>query len=186
MQNIVLYVTCHDRAGIAYWVNTSLNRIEYTRLLVADNIGELLHSVSSPIFNLNYNSYRLYTRAAPPNSAAAPTAPVLIGTAAPPLLDELAPPLAEAPGALVLAIPPAAPPPSADVGVGTPDVNGGAEPEEAPENAGAPIVALADGRAVLFGLRTLSHSLAISFTMEEYEKDMDDILINNMHHAPRN
>lgn len=128
----------------------------------------------------------MYTRAAPPNSAAAPTAPVLIGTAAPPLLDELAPPLAEAPGALVLAIPPAAPPPSADVGVGTPDVNGGAEPEEAPENAGAPFVALADGRAMLFGLRTLSHSLAISFTTEEYDKDMDGILINNMHHAPRN
>jgi len=80
--------------------------------------------------------------AAPPNRATAPTAPVLIGMAAPDkdeLLDELAP---------------VAPPPREVVADGTPEVNGTFEALEAPEKATAPAVAEAPGAVVLAGLRT--------------------------------
>jgi hypothetical protein len=45
--------------------------------------------------------------------------------------------------------------PKDDVGVGTPEVNGGAEADEAPEKAGEPSVADEAGEAVLLMFRTL-------------------------------
>ena len=47
--------------------------------------------------------------------------------------------------------------PMTDVPVGTPDVNGAVLTLDAPENAGAPLLAVPVAGFVLFGLRTLSH-----------------------------
>ena len=66
----------------------------------------------------------LYTRAAPPNRAAAPIAPVFIGIAA---LASL----------VVDAVSCSCSPPGVDVGVGTPLVNGISLAEEAPPKAGS-------------------------------------------------
>lgn len=80
-----------------------------------------------------------------PNKAAAPTAPVFIGTPAPSLrLEE-----ALGPGATVA------------VGVATPEVKGTLDALDAPLKAGAPAVAEAIGEAVLFiGLRTLNDDVS--------------------------
>lgn len=61
-------------------------------------------------------------------------------------------------GGLPAAVPVAtAPPPIVDVGVGTPELSPTLDAEEAPEKAAAPVVAEAEGIAmVMLGLRTLS------------------------------
>lgn len=84
--------------------------------------------------------YKLTRTAAPPNRAAAPTAPVIIGAAF--LVDEVAPVAAGA----------------VDVGTGMPEVKGTPPPLalEAPVKAGSWELAEGLGLAVLFwGFRTL-------------------------------
>ena len=69
-----------------------------------------------------------------------PTAPVTIGIAPALLLEEVAP---------------GAPPPIDDVGEAKPEVNGASETLEAPEKAGAPVLAVDEAEDVALGLRTL-------------------------------
>jgi hypothetical protein len=71
-------------------------------------------------------------------------APVRIGAKAPPVLEELA----------AMEVARTAPPPIAEVIVGTPEVKGTAETDEAPAKATAVVVGFGV-RVVALGLRTL-------------------------------
>jgi hypothetical protein len=91
-------------------------------------------------------SHKFAIAAPAPNRAAAPIAPVFIGTPAP---------------LLVLLAAADAPPPIVVDGAGAAEVKGMFEALLAPLKAGAPDEAEADGAAkVLFGLRTLQHKSA--------------------------
>jgi len=86
----------------------------------------------------------MFTRATPaPNRAPIPTAPVIMGIA--PALE-----------VLVDAVALAAPPPMEEVAVATPEVNGAVDTLDAPEKAGAPVLAVVFAAFVSLGLRTLS------------------------------
>jgi hypothetical protein len=89
--------------------------------------------------------YKLTKTAPAPNKAPMPTAPVAIGMAPALLLDEVAL---------------AAPPLIDEVEVVTPEVNGTSETLDAPEKAGAPVLAVGEAEDVAFGLSTLSPSTA--------------------------
>jgi len=76
-----------------------------------------------------------------PNKAPIPTAPVTIGIAPALLLDEVAE---------------AAPPPIDEVAVAIPEVNGTFVTLDAPEKAGAPVLAVGEAEDVVLGFKTLS------------------------------
>jgi hypothetical protein len=87
----------------------------------------------------------MFARTAPaPNKAPIPTAPVTIGMAPALLLEDVAL---------------AAPPPMDEVAVATPEANGVPDTLEAPEKAGAPVLAVGEAEDVVLGLRTLSLSI---------------------------
>jgi hypothetical protein len=119
---------------------------------------QLLHPPTNYILTSPTSIYMFIITAAPPKSAAAPIAPVFIGIAIPELELDDPDPDPEDPAAALVAALFAAPPPEvliADVGVGTPEVNGALLAELAPEKAGDPLVELVDA-VLLAGLRTLS------------------------------
>lgn len=87
-----------------------------------------------------------------------------------------------APALLLEEVAPAAPPPIDEVAVAIPEVYGTFDTLEAPENAGAPVLAVDEAEDVAFGLRTL----VLLVTAGTQHWRFGDILVNNMNNTTSN